>query len=684
MKIVRLTKNLKAIGIPIPESDVPKYVKSNESWFKSLYYFDQEIVDYYKEHGRFEGFNGRAYTNFLVFDMDAKDLEVSRRNTIRLIEYLKGRGLYTEEAAIISFSGSKGFHLFINTDFEFSDKQLKAICMNLSAQVDFDYTAGFKLDPSIYNKTRPFRLVNTTNEKSKLHKINVTEGDLRHFTADELAEYAKTTQPEFTYTDVISKDKIEPILEELDRLVEEEIEYEGEATLILHDRPCIKSIEAGNIGDGESNTALIRLAAHYRDNGVSKEEAFSRINDVACSRLERYPDTNPIGTTKIKYEIINPAYRSGYKFGCSDDYLRSKCGDLCPSRKVKAINIPKPLAEKPVETPKQEVNRGGFRANLPLAAEVPKPEGRGFKKMKDSAKSRSAFITEIKNRTIVTGIKKLDNLCKIIPSGLVIINARPSVGKTTLLFNILTNSTENGQTAAVYSIDMDESEFHTKSKSAVMKLTPDEVLALEMDPESESLMAEADEKIEKALASANIKYDKRVTLQMIADDLAYMHENNEMPSVIIIDYIQKMVEVKNDPGYALNFLKELQAKYMVNMIILSQIPRSTGSSSIDETTPIYTAGASLGGTDYEANCSIMINLWRPFKHRREWDKYLSFFIAKNRMGACEEGVLYFNGAVSEVRDCTQEELEQYHIWKTQMEEEKKAKRHNERARFRNA
>lgn len=687
-RIIRLTKTLNDKGIMIRESELPKYVKDRTTaWFQSLYYFPEDSLVYFKENkGSIAGYKGQAYLNDLVFDIDAKDLEVSRANTIRLIDSLKSKGLYTEESAIISFSGSKGFHLFVNTEHTFSPKELKAVCMILASDVEFIHEGGFKLDSKIYNTTRPFRLVNTANEKSRLYKINVTESDLRHFTSEQLKEYARKEQPVFTYTDSIPEAKISKLIAELDFTSDDKEYALVKVTKLAHTPPCYLKIEQGEIGDGESNTALLRLCNFYRTQGFTKEEATAKLREVGLRRMECYPDTNPIDMTKIKWEIIKPVYRGGYTFTCNDDYLSSKCEDSCPVKKVvpthfaiKSVPVVPATVIPPILEP---LTRGSFRVNLPITENKMTMNGRGLKTMTDTAKTYGKFINDLESKTVVTGIDELDNVIRIVPYGLMIINSRPSVGKTTIMLNIAKNSAKRDQNCLIYSIDMDEDEFYTKALSSVMRRSPDEVLVIRTDPASADLIHDVDVEVQLALSTSIINYDKRISVSKIEEDINYLAEQKKLPDVVIIDYIQKIQGADGDPAEALERLKSIQAKYKVNIIVLSQVPRSSGNVTIDETTPIFTSGASLGGTAYEANGSIIVNFWRPLKHEAGRDKYIAYHIAKNRMGETKGGILYFNGAHSEIRTCTEEEAQTYAIWKMELDERKKAKASADRGKFR--
>jgi DNA primase catalytic subunit len=216
-RLVRITRTLKDKGLLVLEDEVAGLIDLTSPYYQSLYYYDDAALDYFNKHkGSIKGYQGKVTTPFIVFDLDSKDLEVSKQNTTILIDWLKDQGLYNEYAAKIAFSGSKGFHLTLNTAYEFTPKELKSLCMYISSQVPFIEEAGFqRVDPSIYNTNRQFRIVNTINDKSKLYKIEMVESELRNCTMATIKAAASTPQKVYPFESQIDDKPIRAILLQL-------------------------------------------------------------------------------------------------------------------------------------------------------------------------------------------------------------------------------------------------------------------------------------------------------------------------------------------------------------------------------------------------------------------------------------------------------------------------------------
>ena len=438
MEYVRLTKTLVDIGEFVLETEVPSKVNSKDPFYQSMYYYNSDGLDYFNKNKRIKGFKGEVATNYIVFDIDSQDLEVSRINMIRLVDYLKTVDLYRELASVISFSGSKGYHLKIKTDYRFTPKELKKFCMYVGKQVDFLKEAGFKLDSTVYNTNRIFRISNTINEKSGLYKVDITETDLKEQTTDTIKNFAKTQQTVFSYDESVSSDKISLVFKKISEVKpipvpqKKLLTPKKKYTRNIEDFGCYLALQNGDMRHGESNSGLLRLAQFYKDNGLTKRECREKLVLAAHARMELYPDTNEISDEKLDYEILGCIYDGdGYTFTRSDEMLSEKCRGKCPIHNSPAKNR---LSIKPrgnveeafgnaekkqvVEKPKL-----GFGATTKQTA---KPR---FKSLKDSADDYKTYAKTINERTIKTGIEELDKYAKILPSGITFINAKPGAGK---------------------------------------------------------------------------------------------------------------------------------------------------------------------------------------------------------------------------------------------------------------
>lgn len=677
MAIVRITRTIKDFGILIDESEMTKYIDSKSPYYRSLYYYPSDATDYFKGNkGSIKGYKGKVYTNEIVFDIDSKDLEVSRDNTIRLIQYLEQHGLYNDHAAKISFSGNKGFHVHVNTEHTFSPAELKSLCMYLSKQIKFRYEAGFKIDPSIYNTNRIFRVPNTPHEKSGLFKVEMLSTDLINFSMEEIKKAAVAPQPTYPYESAISKDTIKSIISNVP--TKQVISPTKEVILpaIITDKPCIVALQSGDMHEGESNSGLLRLANHYRQLGLTKDQCREKLIEAGINRETKHPGTNQITLDKINGEVLYPIYSGeGYTFTCRDWMLQEKCGGTCqikcnmPSKQkvfrttVDALSpeldyIPEGdiVEPSPPEAPVNTVKRASFRNPTDDIPFNDKAKLMGFKSLEDVADEFDVFARDSKRFRVESGIQSWDEKIKILPNGLVIINARAGIGKTSTILNMAKNGAAKGQKALIYQADMAQDEFYTKLASSELKISPDDVIDLfySEDPKFDDLKVEAKSKIKEAMKDVLISYETDLSVDKIESDVAQLTKEGRKPSVIYIDYLQKLRGGSDYHRSTENLLKlkSIISRYKVCIVGLSQIPRGDGN----EETPVHTAAAAQGGAIYEQNASICINLWRPLKFAGvEQDKVMGFAVSKNRMGECFEGMLYFNGAISELRDMSDAE-----------------------------
>jgi hypothetical protein len=695
-RIVRITKTLKDKGLMVREGEIADLIDTTSSFYQSLYYYGEDVITYFRANkSSIRGFKGKVTTPYIIFDIDSKDLEVSKQNTILLIDWLKDQGMYDEYAAKIAFSGSKGFHLTLQTAYEFTPKELKSICMYISSQVSFIEEAGFlRVDPSIYNINRQFRIVNTINEKSKLYKIEMVESELRNCTMDTIKEAASKPQKVYPFESTIDDKPIRAILLQLAEY--EKDRYEAPKVGVIKTlmgasikrKHCIEIIQDGDMKDGESNSGLLRLASHYRRLGYTQEQCRDKLVEAGINRTNKYPLTNRFDDDKLDNEILYPVYSTeGYIFTCEDWFLKMKCEGACNyvprtssefiKRPVDAFVQAKPTTIKAevVEPVKRLVVNGflepvkSFKSSMVKQSAGDVMKLNGFRTVKQSSESFKEFADDWVKHRVMFGIPALDEVVRMLPTGLVIINAKPGVAKTSLALNIMENTSKAGKNVLFYSIDMTEDEFFTKTKSKALKISPDDVLDLYFakDDEALALQIEGDDLAEKMLAGTYINYGSRINPEKIDADLTAFKEAGITIHLVIIDYLQKLEGCGDftSPriGSTLMGLKALQPKHKVCIIGLSQMPRAGGT----EESPVLTAAAAKGGGVYEENASIVINMWRPMKFYRNGegsqDKYLGVMVAKNRMGSTQELVLHFNGAVSEIRSLSEEEQEDYEITK---------------------
>jgi hypothetical protein len=683
MRYYRLTHGLVDKGRIISEKDdITKLVKRDKDNYLSLYYYPPSIVDYFKANGRsIKGYKGEAFSDYLVFDIDSDDLEVSRENMKRLINYLASIGIYRTSCSQISFSGSKGYHLFIQTEYPFTPPELKKFCLFLASKVRFIRAANFKIDPSIYNTTRPFRIINTLNQKSGLYKISLSERMLFALHSNKIKEIAQEPQKAYYAIDKIKREVVDKYLEESQaykfrnnkkqiKFTPKEIE---KVELDLEQYPCYNAIQGGDIAPGESNSCMLRLASLYYNNGYSMMEIREKLAEAASHRENHYPDANEIDEDKIDYEILSciDGMEAAYRYGKTDDILRKKCDK---KKKCLLHNPPKKKGDNMSFGSKVKF---GSKKKITTAKEIREDKyvenNNELLAQFGTTKETSVFFDKIAKNPDEYIIKTslFGEKLQLLVGDFTMINARPSVGKTTLVYPLMEDCCKAGMHGLYYCADMSDIEDYRKRLSRHIQISPQDVLLWQqktMKKDKDAILDEIDKKYDKFYTC----FEQEISLELIKQHVNAFRKDNKDIRVVIIDYVQKMKDADNfeKQKKLATGLKKTAKDLGIHIIALSQIPRGHGANA--ESMPMYNLSAASGGTHWEATASNSINLWRPFKelgytkdrhnsngHLVESDKVLAYYIAKNRMGETCESAWYFDGRVSTIEALTDQEYRDY-------------------------
>lgn len=169
--------------------------------YLSPFSYDVHFRDYLKRTRSTEGYYllpcASSWSSWLWFDIDRKDdLEQAKRDTTKLAIYLADRYRIEPEEMLIFYSGSKGFHLGIQSSLwsaeplaNFNDVAEKLALGHVGA-IDPNY----KIDPSIYTLCQPFRSPNSRHQKTGLFKRRIDFGMLLEWPLEAIQKLAKTPQ----------------------------------------------------------------------------------------------------------------------------------------------------------------------------------------------------------------------------------------------------------------------------------------------------------------------------------------------------------------------------------------------------------------------------------------------------------------------------------------------------------
>ena len=309
-------------------SDISKWMNVAKDTFHSLWEYDEDVKEYVKKKKSLSGYNGKIYMpDEYLLDIDGNNPEKARQKTIALTQLLEDLGV---DAFNIYFSGT-GFHIGIS-----SKNFIWEPCENLHLKVKDELTEKgiFEIaDPSVTDKTRIIRCLNTRNNKSGLWKTQLMPYQL-HGSIEDILEFAKcsrehknqledyeTMNPPFDVT----KRKIK----QYDNMIVKDYGRNPDPT----NYPCISEMLKGT-GYGNRHAVALRLSAWLR---WLYPEDMVRILMEAWRKKVDMP--NKPFTEKELDGIINSAYEAhggkGNRYGCADAVMDKYCKNTCKLYKSK-------------------------------------------------------------------------------------------------------------------------------------------------------------------------------------------------------------------------------------------------------------------------------------------------------------------------------------------------------------
>ncbi|WP_145059082.1 DNA primase [Adhaeretor mobilis] len=156
--------------------------------------------DAFREHltntGSTKGYSGPSWSPWLWFDIDAADDIPAAHNAARsLCAVLIKRYKLDDNALLIFFSGSKGFHVGLPTALftPGASATYHRIARQFAEHVAA--LARIDIDTGVYDAVRAFRAPNSRHPKTGLHKRRFEFDELLHLKTTRLVELAATPEP---------------------------------------------------------------------------------------------------------------------------------------------------------------------------------------------------------------------------------------------------------------------------------------------------------------------------------------------------------------------------------------------------------------------------------------------------------------------------------------------------------
>ena len=238
-----------------------------------------------------------------------------------------------------------------------------------------------------------------------------------------------------------------------------------------------------------------------------------------------------------------------------------------------------------------------------------------------------------------TGYPELDDLLSgLKPGNLIVIAARPSMGKSALMLNIAANVAKGKSTAVIFTLEMSSQEVIERLIGSASQINIPTVKRLGgklPDPTKKKLLA-AIEELKKY--DLHIEDGGCLTPSMIMMKLDDLVKEGVKPGAIFVDYLQMMGAGGGENNrqqeidqMCANF-KTLAKKFACPVVLLSQLNRQVENRTNHE--PQLSDLRDSGGIEQAADSVIMI--YRPgyygSRDKQDDDGEAVLLVKKNRNG----------------------------------------------------
>jgi replicative DNA helicase len=245
-----------------------------------------------------------------------------------------------------------------------------------------------------------------------------------------------------------------------------------------------------------------------------------------------------------------------------------------------------------------------------------------------------------------SGFKDIDELTGgFQPGNLIVIAARPSMGKSALVANIAENASLKGHAVALFSLEMSESELAQRFVASQAKIHGEELRRGRVAEDKWQRILDACQTLAAAPLWIDDSSDTGV-LEVRAKARRLHHQIDGGLKLIIIDYLQLMrhegrVESRVEQvGQISRGLKSLARELNVPVIALSQLSRAVEQRG-GEKKPILSDLRESGQIEQDSDLVMFIYREEYYDKESERQGEADIIVAKHRNGPVGDIVLTF-------------------------------------------
>ena len=267
---------------------------------------------------------------------------------------------------------------------------------------------------------------------------------------------------------------------------------------------------------------------------------------------------------------------------------------------------------------------------------------------------------------IPTGFYDLDKVTSGLHAGeMIIIAARPGMGKTAFALNIATYAAQNTkQAVAIFNLEMPAEQLVNRMRSAVGQIDSSKIRTGNMSHEDWKRINEANSQ----LAETNIQIvdDAGITAAEIKAKCRNLANKEEGLGLVIIDYLQLVTSGGKRPesrqqevSDISRSLKTMAMELKVPVIALAQLSRNAEKRENNQ--PMLSDLRESGSIEQDADMVLFINRNDYYKAKEQLDAsknvVADIIIAKHRKGSTGKFQLLFELNMSNFRNYLASETE---------------------------
>ena len=630
MEYIRLNRGLTNYTLVPADDNVWDYIQDNQSdYYTSIFQYNQEQYDQWKRTGSVAGIK-QVKTNKLVFDFDDKNnLEAAKSDALTLIGRLMSSGV-KEDNVQVSFSGSKGFCVEVDTKNIFTQEEFKNVTFGLASDLQ-------SFDRVVNDAQRIVRVVGTKHPVSGLYKIPLSVKQLSENPVTKIKNMAANIETvdqsvmlgwvPVDVPEAINVLKVAPQKKEIQTKV-----VSGNNDIDMTLRPKWLSeakfaLQQGHFEDGERNLACMILASTYKNQGFPKEITYRIIKGTLELRADRLGHDG-YDKKELWKTIIEPVYGPHWQGG-TYSYENT------------------PLLKTVTER---------------LGLKIPEKETNELSPITTVTDSFKKFATEIKINTIKLGIPKIDNEVRITTSMLVGLVSPPGGGKTTTSFEIMNHASRNNINTVFFSMDMGAPLVYQRLIQKHTGLHSQKIF--DMYENDDKRVGEFEQTLAKEYKNVSFCFKSGLTVEEIKElTIKRQDQLGGRIKLVVVDYLECISSQFSDStassAYISQKLKDLANELECTVLLLLQPQKVAGDPSDEMTSYTKIKGSSA----IQQACSVIFSMSRPGFSPKEpgKDRYVSFSVLKNRMGSLGQYDFHWNGLTGEIReldDCEIEELKE--------------------------